>query len=368
MSPSTTELHVFVDASPQTYGTAIYVRSINTDGAISTRLLISKSRVAPIKTITLPRLELLACLLGACLIENVLKTPSFDNPQTSLWTESKIALYWIKGDSSRWQPFVRNRVDEINRLSDPARWAHCSSSHNPADLVTRGISASALKNEARWWTRPTWLSQPKHTWPREERQSPPDLPLNEETQMSTANPVKTANLPKVLQLHHYGSLTRVLRITAWMQRFVTNSSQSRLSITGPLTSAELRRAETYWISITQSESFPEAFDEPHQKDSTLTTSKIGNLHPFVGEDKLLHVGGRLQELDDLPDVKHPILLPCKHEFTDLLVSNTHRRLMHGGVQATLTELRARFWIIKGRQTVKRITNKCLPCRRRRLAP
>ncbi|XP_037501439.1 uncharacterized protein LOC119375333 [Rhipicephalus sanguineus] len=97
-------------------------------------------------------------------------------------------------------------------------------------------------------------------------------------------------------------------------------------------------------------------------------SSVLTLQPFLDSDKVLRLGGRLQQLDDQEKLKHPILLPADHRFTNLLVDATHKRLLHRGIQLTLQDLRKRFWIIKKRRTVKRVLKACLPCRRRCLLP
>lgn len=138
------EIHAFSDASKLAYGTAIYLR-VKRESCIEVNLITSKSRVAPVKEITLPRLELLGALLSARLT-NKLK-PIFDQKVTSTvyyWTDSKITLYWIKGSPKRWKQFVANRVIEINNLSDSNSWYHCYSRDNPADILSRGTSVSSF--------------------------------------------------------------------------------------------------------------------------------------------------------------------------------------------------------------------------------
>ena len=130
------ELFVFADASEKAYGTCIYLKSTGATGT-QVRLVTSKVRVAPLKKVTLPRLELLSALLGARLLNfviNALQLPC--NTPYHCFTDSMIAKAWIQGDPHKWKQFVRNRVQEITVLTDSANWFHCPGKENPADLLT----------------------------------------------------------------------------------------------------------------------------------------------------------------------------------------------------------------------------------------
>ena len=139
------ELHVFADASPKGYGAAVYVRVLQPDGVFSVSLVMSKGRVAPLKRLTLPRLELLGCVMAARLVRHVHRALRLTSETRCVcWTDSMIALGWIRGRPQRWKQFVANRVREICDLTRAGDWFHCRSEDNPADLTTRGVLADAL--------------------------------------------------------------------------------------------------------------------------------------------------------------------------------------------------------------------------------
>ena len=152
------EVHAFGDASEAGYGADVYLHLTLRDGSVMTPLVMSRGRVAPLKQVSLPRLELLASLLAARLLRFVcraLKLPT--ETRYRCWTDSMVVLGWIKGDPSRWKQFVKNRVSEIHSLTDPALWSHCPGQDNPADLITRGVYAEAL-TDSHWFSGPDWLS------------------------------------------------------------------------------------------------------------------------------------------------------------------------------------------------------------------
>ncbi|XP_064488373.1 uncharacterized protein LOC135400472 [Ornithodoros turicata] len=98
------------------------------------------------------------------------------------------------------------------------------------------------------------------------------------------------------------------------------------------------------------------------------SSAIRLFRPILDGDGILRVGGRLEALPDPSDLKHPILLPSHHRLTSLIIMYAHLRLCHASIHTTLLDLRDRYWLLKGRQTVKRVLRQCRRCRRTRLRP
>ncbi|GFT71503.1 uncharacterized protein TNCV_2478961 [Trichonephila clavipes] len=156
---SEVQIHTFSDASQKAYGAAAFLRVKHKD-RVSVDLVTSKSRVAPMKRLSLPRLELMGALLAARLAKEVKKILDQKcSTRAFSWTDSQVTLHWIKGPSHRWKPFVANRVREIQSLTDPNSWFHCSGKDNPADLLTRGISVDDLTTNSKWWNGSSFLRQ-----------------------------------------------------------------------------------------------------------------------------------------------------------------------------------------------------------------
>ncbi|XP_042148494.1 uncharacterized protein LOC121837103 [Ixodes scapularis] len=158
-------IHIFTDASPLAYGTCAYLRAVNRKGEVSVNLIFSKARVASLKTLNLLRLELMGALLGA-RIATYLRSSLLGHTVTIwYWTDSTITLGWIKGLAAEWQPFVCNRVAEIQALSDSSSCHHCPGYENPADAFTRGKTVVQLETQQVRWSGPEWLALEQRNWP-----------------------------------------------------------------------------------------------------------------------------------------------------------------------------------------------------------
>lgn len=160
------QVHGFADASKLAYGAAIYVRIVDSNNVIYTNLLISKSRVAPKKSVSIPRLELAAACLLSELFASVISAMEMKNIEYYLWSDSTTVLQWINKGICELKLFVANRVKRIREITNVKNWYHVKTHENPADLVSRGLRASELVNNLLWWKGPLWLSDPQESWPK----------------------------------------------------------------------------------------------------------------------------------------------------------------------------------------------------------
>lgn len=356
-------LHVFADASPAAFGAVAYLRVTKDNGEVDCRLMMAKNRISPINTkgekdLTLPKLELTAAVCAARLQNFILVNVNVEIKHCTLWTDSKITLHWIRGKATNWKPYICNRVVEIKKLSYGV-WRHCPGKQNPADLLTRGVRASILVESTTWKNGPDWLKGSCESWPEEE-------PMNVTKTLSVLaiqqNRIQINET--VFPVDKYSSLEKILRVTAWIYRFVYNLKNKNNKRSLSLTAMELRESENYWIKTTQKQYFHNEISALIEGKNLESSSTIITLNPFLYND-LMRLGGRLHE-SSLPfQTKHPVILPKKSIFTDRIIWNAHILTKHGGVNSTITELRKRFWIVQCRQRVKSVLNKCISCKRLR---
>ena len=154
-----------MDAFQEAYFAATYTRDLYEDGTVTCRLVASKSRVAPLQDVSIPRLELMAAVVGLRLAETIGSVLNIPKHEWLFWSDSMDVLYWVRGRSKKFKPFVANRVGKIQSLSNPEQWRHVPTKQSPADLLTRGLSVSAFIEEERWWKGRAFLVQEETQWP-----------------------------------------------------------------------------------------------------------------------------------------------------------------------------------------------------------
>ncbi|XP_013390867.1 uncharacterized protein LOC106159196 [Lingula anatina] len=360
------QLHAFGDASEKAYGACVYLRTLSKDGIWRTSLVYSKTRVAPLKPITLPRLELLAALLAAKLLSFVRDSLHFSaNVPYTCWTDSTIVLSWIKSDPRKWKTFVSNRISEIQSLTDPSQWLHCTGNQNPADLLSRGISGPELCVSETWLHGPVFLREIRPKISSMKTVSESDVNEGVVISEMKSNPVllKFETPDVVFQFEKWSTFTKTLRIMAWVLRFIGNLKASKEAhCTEDLTLMELQEAKVHLISVVQRENFSEEIACVLEKQSVSKKSPLFKLSPFIDGDGLLRVKGRLQFSHLSYEAKHPIILPKGH-FSLLLIRHLHNTLKHAGVNSLLVRLRDEYWITGARRMCKRVKRECITCQR-----
>ncbi|GFV76204.1 uncharacterized protein TNCV_4672931 [Trichonephila clavipes] len=218
------ELHGFADASSLAYAAAIYCRQKH-NGKIKVQLLVSKTKVAPVKQVSIPRLELCGAHLLSKLFKSVLRTLKYYTFDVFAWTDSKIVLSWLSGHPRQWKTFVANRTSEIIEVLPTKHWRHVPSKENPVDIASRGIDPKCLPDCKLWWQGPPWQRLETSSWPKAESScdEASDEVKAEQKSVSIFNLFTHTSNDVIHGLfEHYSSLTKVIRIFAYCQRFIKN--------------------------------------------------------------------------------------------------------------------------------------------------
>ena len=363
---STIELHGFSDASEDAYAGVVYIRVQDCSGAIHSSLVLAKTKVAPIKRLTIPRLELCGAKLVSQLLQHARKALNISIQNVFAWTDSTIVLNWLIGNPRRFKTFVGNRVSCILQSIPPDHWNHVCSSQNPADCASRGLFPSELTEHRLWWNGPEWLRIPSDQWPSQLVVTHAEMPIDEERDIC----LHTMVSPAIIPLQQLSSFTRLKRVTVWVLRFINNSRQPKTNRPSSLylSSAELTAAESYWISLTQCQAFSLEIESLRKGEPIPKSSRIFSLHPFIDETGLLRVGGRGRNSEMPFSTIHPVILPGRHPITSLLITSEHHRLMHAGQTLLAASLGRRYHIISCRRMVRSVVHNCVTCRRFSIKP
>lgn len=244
------------------------------------------------------------------------------------------------------------------------------------------MTGHELVNCSTWWNGPKFLQLPESEWPHDQSvtgtnneamfelvKHPPEV--THVLAASEGNPAKI-NLCEIIKCEEFGTRNSLLRVTAYVLRFINKvRRKTRQHDEIPeectvrneqLSADEINHAETYWIRTIQSNSFTSEINFL-QNGNKSKPRRVEQFALFLDEKQMLRCRGRINNSTLPLTNKNPILLPSSHPYVDLLIRHTHERVKHSAVNNTLTTLRERFWILKGRQAVKRVLKRCVICRK-----
>ena len=359
-------LIVFCDASEEACAAVAYTRTTSTDGDVVCNLVIAKTRLMPLKPISIPRGELMACQLAVRLATTTCRELELSMRNVMYLSDSTTALWWIRGEPRDFRPFVANRVAEVLTGSDPSQWHHIRTELNIADVATRGTPASCVRAESAWIQGPEFMRLPVQEWPIDE--VPTTAPPKEKAEFKKkVFRVREESSQPLVDPATYSNWLRLRRVTAWIFRFCYNLRNGGQRKSGALNVEELNKAELYWIKWAQKDRFTDEITSLSKRNPVSRTSRIASLDPQLFEG-VLRVGGRIDKAELPWETKHPIILDHGHDITRLIVIDYHRKLIHAGVEHVFNHLREKFWILRGRAEVKNCTVKCPLCHRRRVKP
>ena len=286
------QLHGFCDASEDSYACVVYTRVQDGGGKIHILLVVSKTKVAPIKRLTLPRLKLCGAQLLAKLLQHTKQALNIPTQSVYAWTDSTIVLSWLIGNPCRFKTFVCNRVSNIVQLIPPDRWR--------LTLTVLTIQLTVLLVACVLWN---WSNTncggtlPKlHSthWPTWSPTMSSELPGEEERDVCLHTMINSST--PIISLEQSSSFLHLKRVMAWILRFINNCRHKKQDRSEciDLSTTELIEAETYWFLLTQQQTFPEEFDALKHGDSLPNSSHLFSLHPFDDPYSVLVVGDGIQ--------------------------------------------------------------------------
>ncbi|XP_065682359.1 uncharacterized protein LOC136095557 [Hydra vulgaris] len=342
------QLHGFCNSSKLIYCAVIYL-VVETSLGVNRKFLVSKSRVSPLKELSIPRLELLGCVLLSRLLEEVSRVLKgrvhFED--VSCWCDSEVALYWIKGKERTSKPWVENRVNAIRKVVDRGKWNHICGELNPADFPTQ---ISNFFDFGHWLKGSEFLLNIN--------KEINEFKVDKKFQVDIMSECKRGENVVICNvvLDSSPSLSSIINACRFssFEKLIISTGYLPLNKQVTLTTDEYKFALNEWIR-----------DEQRILQNEKSFDKLKNsLKLFDGEDKLIRLRGRFENANLNFAEKHPLILRGKESwFTILLIRNCHEQVLHHGIKSTLNKVRSQFWIIKGRSTIKSIIRQCVTCKK-----
>lgn len=351
----TVNIVAFCDASLKAYGCAVYLHVTDSQGNISVNLLCSKSKVAPLKIVTLARLELCAAVLLSKLVRIVYNSinPLYNINNIYAFSDSTIALSWIHSSPHRWSIFVSNRVANIHENLNAKHFFHIGGIENPSDCLSRGLLPSQLLTHNLWWHGPGWLAGNPNSWPLKSFTPSANSDLPEFNSKTLTAIVKEESFFNAMVLR-VSSWKKLLHIMVYILRFI-----KKIHISKIMTLDHLNLAEIYIIRIVQQHHFAKEYND--LKKGQILSKPFGKLNLILDSNNIIRIGGRLSNADLSYEMKHPALLPKSDRVVDLLIDYYHVRNCHTGADLLNSFLKQKYWIISARNAIRKRVRLCNSC-------
>lgn len=355
------QLHIFADASQSALAVVAYLRIEVGISRYSVVFVAGKSRCAPKKLTSIPRLELQAAVMAVRIKTSILDLHKFDIDRIIYWTDSKTVVQWVRSDKLQFRPFVAYRVEEIRDKSCVEDWRWLPTNHNAADDATRAKYPVRFSPDNRWLRGPEFLSHAESQWPVE----PAEMLCEngaEEVRPHSVHLVCTNVINVTVQTTVFNDFHKACRSMAFVLRFC-NYIRTKAITRGELFPIEIDEGERHLIRAAQAEHYFNELAMLRHGKPIKKESQIYCLLPHIDKHGLLRMTGRIDKALHLPeDARNPVLLPKDHHLTAILVSTYHRRMRHQQDAAVVCEIRLKYWIPHLKTLVRRARAKCMLCR------
>ncbi|XP_057380666.1 uncharacterized protein LOC130703063 [Daphnia carinata] len=361
--PTTEQVHIFADASQLGFGAVAYVRTTYASERVDVSFIMAKTHVAPLKQFSIPRLELQGAVEALHLAILICREMNLDLSQITFHVDSQTVLRLIHSANVKYEVFVGNRIGKILMNTNCRQWRHVPGVMNPADVCSRGWDPDNLKELQQFHQTPVFLLLEPPLWPKWDQIEQND---HQDPEAIHDYATKTEPNDNVIDqcVEYYSNKVRLERVLAWCLRFVANccAKVKNVKVTpGELMPVETEAALAMCIQRAQEVAYPEDALFLKRGKELPNRLKLKQFRPFIGEQHLIRVGGRIGQAPVDYVTRHPVILPPEERITNLIVWDAHIRNYHNKADRLLCELRTMYWITSGRRIIKSILNKCIPC-------
>ena len=343
------DLHIFTDASLEAMCMVAYFRK-QESGEVT--FVIGKCRVAPIRIMTVAKLEMQAAVYGVRLRELILEEHDIEVDRFVHWTDSTTILQWLHASHNKHSVFVANCVAEILENSTINQWRHVEGKLNPADIGTRGMTVEALE-ESVWLTGPAWLTETEDAW----HKAPEKLQFSNREEPESV--MEAAATEPAFEWERIWSFKETIRVLSYCLRW------RKMKFGGILTVEEPNAAKLAILKRCQKESLHDAYEKISKGQPLSAADQLNKLWPFLDANGLLRLQGPLQHSKSSYEIKHPTLLSAKHYVVIKLMKDAHQAKFFEGTEYVRSVLRQEYWNIGLRNALRSVKAKCVKCRKQR---
>lgn len=366
------QIHMFVDASEQAFAAVCYVRSESEHG-VEVRQVGAKTRIAPNKPLSIPRLELMAAVMGSRFLGSVIEGHRIKFDQRFMWTDSKTVLCWINSNARNYKQFVGLRIGEILDLTEQAEWRWVSSKNNVADEATKRTLNPQFISDSRWYNGPGFLYESPSYW-NEKKEFTTVLPQDEFRIQIHVVGDNEKLIPKTPDVGRFSSWHKLVRTQATIVRFAKNLKASASAIPrdiSPLQADELDLAKNILWRKMQWDCFQTEVIQFHD-NRNMEVDKSNELYkytPFMDDQGVLRMRGRISNIEGVSyDTKYPVIMGKNHRITTLIIEAMHRKFLHRNHEIVISELRNLYVIPHLRRQLQKIRTTCYFCKNRNVKP
>ena len=344
------QLHVFVDVSTVALSAVAYIRTQKQDEIFQTFFLLRKCKVAPIKQISVPKLELEAAVLGTRLRTLTETEMTLKFEKVYLWTDSRVVLDWISSRKKQ-NVFVSNLLEEIKKTTKTDEWNHVPTNFDPADHGTRGLEPSEIP--PKWLTAPQFLQNIESSWKDMKKIS---------TVGAVARNKKSAITP-VIDPNRFSTWNKLLLTLATVFNLIYRAKKNR-SNECQYTKDDVCLSQNFLLKLSQNNAFSSIINALKRRKNFAAKCKLRNLNPIIDQNGLVRSSGRLLFAPTELEIENgSITLDAKEKIARLYLEHAHRICFHQATELVKAFVQQRYYVIGLRKTLFSIKYRCFLCRR-----
>ncbi|XP_055604494.1 uncharacterized protein LOC129752749 [Uranotaenia lowii] len=360
------QMHTFVDASENGFAAVVYLR-FQEGSTVECSLAGAKTRVAPLKFLSIPRSELQTAVIGVRLADSILASLSIKVQRRYFWTDARDVMCWLHSDHRRYSQFVGVRISEILESTEIKEWRWVPTKLNVADDGTKWKGCPDLSASSRWFCGPDFLRNPEEDWPTTSQ-----IVKATDTELRPHLHLHFKAFDPIIDASRFSKWTVLLKTTAYVFRAIKNMQRSfRNSPKAhrPFSRDEFIMAESYLYQVAQRSTYMEEIailstklQKPCEKPIPKSSS-LYRLCPIMDEKGILRIRGRTNACQFIDSsIANPVILPRDHHITRLIVLDVHQRFLHQNHETIVNELKQRFYIPHLKAVYKLVRNSCQTCK------